>query len=186
MNSTNIVWPELQLTDEERRSVGHYADPDRPGVLPRVSQVTLVDTSMPGEVSVLAVPFVPSGRRTKIHSITFSGDLEFWSVRLEQSSGEQLFGTGLIPVTSLVNLQAMSGLAAGLPSADGENVFLRQPMPAPLRLEPSLQLDGAQGLTVSGICRADKGLGGRSVLNVAFHYWEFPFMGTRFTHKRGA
>jgi len=186
MNSTNIVWPELQLTDEERRSVGHYADQERPGVLPRVSQVTLVDTTLAGEASVLAVPFVPSGRRTKIHSITFSGDLELWAVKLEQSSGEQLFGSGFIPVPSLTNLHGMIGMAGSPDFSVSQVLLTRQPMPAPLRLEPALQLDGAQGLIVTGQFTAPGGGARRSVLNIAFHYWEFPFMGTRSAQKRGA
>lgn len=184
------IWPDLVLTDEEREYCSTYATEERdghpamPGVLGRVyggDSLRLVRTTFPGERDRLTVPLETSGRRTRVKALTVSGDLAYWSIQIRSQSGELYFD-------SLTRVLTLGGAAPGRPAlfapetsvpAGPSLLFLRNGID-PIAFEPNLLLEGTQALVIDGaiapgIVDPDEP-NQRSVLNLAFHVWEFPDM----------
>ncbi len=180
MNLSN-VWPPLRLTAEEQQYCGYYANEQgpqdgRPGVLRRMWPVTLSATLVTGETSVLIAQFVPSGRRTRVFAMTFSGDIEWWTLELKTLSGEILIQRA--PVSTLLNLQTTGGNNASFGFGISE-ATLSRPNNGPLFFDPNIVLTGSQTLTLTGTVEPDTVSlpGERSVLHTVFHVWEFPAWG---------
>jgi len=182
----NIVWPALELTEGEKRYVDHYAHegtPDeegKPGVMRRVYVVQLMRSTFAGEFDVLSQNVGFSGRRIKVFAMMVTGDLFYWSIKLTLLSGETLF-TDFTPVPALFNLPAAVGAAfppdASI-AAGSLPLLTRLATPEPHPFEPHIVIEGTQEIIVEGRCgpgivNPDK-TQERSVLNVAFHVWEYP------------
>lgn len=164
--------PELVLTDAEKAVVGHYPSAQKPGVLDRRYSIRLTDTNIAGEVSKLSDVFIPSGRRVKVYAITFSGDVETWSVNLKLTSGEQLLN-GPTRVAALLNAASTAGTAAA-PDYTVANRLLQRTTYQPFTYDPPLVLEGTQSVTIDGTPLVALTASTRSVLNLCFWVWEFP------------
>lgn len=169
------TWPSLYLTEDEKRFVRTYPDADRPGVLPRVYVLPpLIASNIAGEESRAITRFVPSRRRTRVHSVTFSGDLGNWSVSLRTGSGEVLVESA--QVTALLNGPQLTP-AGFAPDWTAATTLLARVNPGILAFDPNIVLSGSDQLIFEGV---DALFGAtpntRTVLNVAVHVWEFPTM----------
>ncbi len=173
MGST--AWPELLLTDDERQFVRTYPDATHPGVLPRVYPLApLVDSTIAADDRRFVTRFIPSRRRTRVHTITFSGDVGVWAVSIRTGSGELL--SELAPVTALLNGPQLSP-AAFAPDWTAAVDLLARVQPGLLVFDPNIVMSGSDVLIFDGI--AAPGLLGednRTILNIACHVWEFPGM----------
>ncbi len=179
------VWPDPTLTPQEAAGVGLYREVKSdgkviPGIARKVYPFTLIQTSVVGEQSRLSVTYVTSGLRTLLMGMTFSGDVEFWSLSCLTASGETLFATG--PVSALINTPARDGTAA--PSPGGAITMggvvpegLLRPPGRPLTWDPPWLIDGTQALVFNGAPLTAAYVaapGQRGVLNFAMHVWELP------------
>lgn len=187
----HTVFPHPKLTPQEMKGTSLYRRVFKesngnvtvlPGLMRRIYPFTLISTSFPGEQSVLSINYVTSGLPSLMFGMTFSGDIEFWSIRCQTLSGELLFDT--TPVTLLLNLQPRSGTAAVSNAGGSTEVTLDRPMAWPLIWDPPWMVDGSQALQVTGGPTTPAVYPGvapaRGVLNLAFHVWEIPgVQGTR-------
>lgn len=168
--------PELFLTEDERRFVRTYPDGKYPGVLPRVYTLSpLVDTTIAGEEGRAITRFLPSRRRTRVHSVTFSGDIGVWNVSVRTGSGELLVESAA--VTALLNGPQLTG-AAFAPDWTAAVDLLARVQPGILAFDPNVVMSGSDQLLFEGVSALLGSLGenGRAVLNIAVHVWEFPGM----------
>lgn len=172
MSMFTLHLPPLQLTDEERRAVGVYADATRPGVLARYYPLQLVSTAVAGEVSQFVATLKTSGRYTRVYAWTFTGDVEAWSIRMRRTSGELLV-MDYARVTSLTSCAPMAGTAAERDYLWSPLLLARQ-APPPLVWDPAIILDGNETISIDGRCDVAVAAGQRSVLNLCAWVWEFP------------
>jgi len=194
-----IAWPNLQLTELEKSVASYYTTTGedgvtRPGVMRKIYTNTLIKTLVAGEQPVVADRFLPSGRRTRCFAITFSGDVEFWRIQLASLTGEQY--VQILPATGLPTSKVPVGSFTGLPSNPNsqaindlglrDDVLARAPS-RPFIRDPSIVLEGTQGIQIDGDVDGNIVVapGDRSVLNIAFHVWEFPKWGTPLPQGRG-
>lgn len=191
----HTVFPHPKLTPQEMKGTSLYrrvlkdersgAVTILPGLMRRIYPFTLISTNFPGEQSVLSINYVTSGLPSLMFGMTFSGDIEFWSIKCQTLSGELLFDTS--PVSVLLNIEPFSGSAAVTNSGASSMVTLLRPTAWPLIWDPPWMVDGSQALQVSGAPTTPAVYPGgtvedpaRGVLNFAFHVWEVPgVQGTR-------
>lgn len=169
--------PELTLTPEEKRVVGHYPSASLPGVLDRRYSLQLSQSAVAGDTSQPSAVFIPSGRRVKLYAITFSGDVEAWAIMLRLNSGEQLFQNPT-RVTALLNAASTVGTAAQ-PDFTAGSTLLQRSTFQPWTYDPPLVLEGTQSLTVDGTPLVSLATNQRTVLNLCFWVWEFPISQVR-------
>lgn len=180
MRLTN-VWPELELTAEEAQYNAHYANYNgpqdgRPGVLRRTYPIQLSYSNFSGETNKTTVSFIPSGRRTRLFALTFSGDVEWWIINVATQSSERLIDT--TQVSALLNLSQVAGAQARAVFQDSAT-SLQRPNNGPLVFDPNYLLIGSQSIIFTGFVDTDKltAPNSRSVLNIGIHVWEFPMWG---------
>lgn len=177
------VWPSLELTDEERQYVGHYASPAKPGVLRRVYLARLIISTVAGQLQSQPEQSVQfSGRRIRVFALTMSGDLAAWKLTIKNPAGT-LFTTEAASVPALLNYQEDLTTSNMIPqweqSIGSPIAYLSTVGPSPLLFDPNIVIEGTDSLIFSGslgqpwIDRAN-GNPYRAVLNIAVHCWEFP------------
>lgn len=107
-------WPNLELTEYERRFVSHYKTdvemfgPDKkplkdkngkvrmrtlPGVLHRTYKVLLnnqPNATVPGLETIHLSGQVKISRRSRVMGLTFSGDTNLWRLNIETATGEKM------------------------------------------------------------------------------------------------
>lgn len=169
------------MTEEELRYNAPYAnfggpDDGRPGVLRRMYPLQLIGTTFPGETNQTTQNYLPSGRRTRVFALTFSGDVEWWVLSLRSQSGEIFIES--TQVATMLNLARSAGTASSQIFSDSATSLYR-PNSGPYTILPNIVLQGSQTLVVSGGFDAGKipNPNGRTVLNIVFHVWEFPNWG---------
>jgi hypothetical protein len=86
-------WPDLVLTDYERKFCRIYKTKDFPGVLRRVYKIVLnneyavnVDQNLPIERTRGQIQIA---RRSRVFALSFSGNLDFWRLNISNASGTQ-------------------------------------------------------------------------------------------------
>lgn len=176
------VWPLLELTEEEREYVGHYASPAKPGVLRRVYTARLIQSTIAATQSQPTQSVNFSGRRVRVFGMTFSGDLAAWRLTITNPAGT-LFTTANASVPALLGYQEdlttnnmlTSWTFTGAAPVD----YLSTSGPPPMLFDPNIIIEGTDSLIFQGsvgqpwIDRA-QGQPYRAILNVAVHVWEFP------------
>ena len=190
----NCIWPPLQLTEFESQHVGHYAGVRKadgrayPGVFRRAYPLTLTRArNIDGEADQLVANFAPSGRYTRVFALTFSGDVQYWTLKLRTNPGEVLFQSSV--VSTLVNNQNSGAGTAAPPQAAFPGIaFTAQPVP-PLVFEPNVVLPGNANLVFEGdvvpawdfyaqnppvLPPPPPPYPSRAVLHILVHVWEFP------------
>lgn len=170
-------FPDLCLSDEEKRVVGHYPNAQRPGVLPRLYTYQLIASGIAGDTPRLSARLIPSGRRCKLYAMTFSGDLETWSLQPSLTSGEKIF-TAPTRITALLNAASTIGTAAAQDYTE-DSTLLQRTTYQPYTFDPPIILEGTQALTLDGTCLVDLTAAERSVLNICCWCWEFPISAVR-------
>jgi hypothetical protein len=183
MGAFDFVWPALELTEEERAYWSVYRTSTKPGALRRCYALRLVQSAVVGEQSVLSGSVAGSGRKSLVHALTFSGDLQFWNLAISLSTGEKITnnstgGGGYVPVGSLLNMNPVVGMGAPLPSHAvvglGAIQALLNPPGMVFGMDPPIILEGAMPLQFDGQCNLPQDPGDRSVLNITLHVWELP------------
>lgn len=183
MSFIDRAWPELELTADERQWCDYYASADKPGVLRRCQQVTLVFSTFPGEENVQSVKFASSGRRTRVFALTFSGDTFWWGIRLTADAGETFITPTSGPgAATFARIRALQGIAPMSETVGGgesnlDGTVTNQQVAEPLIFDPNIVLEGTQEIRVDGEVFGDPLAGtesGRTLIHVGFHYWEFP------------
>lgn len=182
------TWPDVDLTDYERRWVRLYATTVNgkpyPGVLKRVYPIRL--TSRPqvtaGFPAQRLVDRLQISRRARVFALVFGGDVYAWRLDIRTSGGEGFTsleqGTALPPLVSAMcpgtNYNGLANI--GEPPVADNRQNSRQF--SPLQIEPNWQLDPNTTLDFRGqlIAGLDPGIDQRFLL-IGVHVWEFPGMG---------
>lgn len=176
------VWPNLELTEEEREFVGHYASSSKPGVLRRTYVAKLIQSTVANTISQPSQSVNFSGRRVRIFGLTFSGDLAAWRVTITNPAGS-LFTTADASVPALLGYQedltTNNMLPAWAFTGAAPVDYLSTSAPPPLLFDPNLIIEGTDSLIFNGSVGQpwiDRALGQpyRAILNIAVHCWEFP------------
>ena len=84
-----FTWPNLELTDYERKFVRLYKTKDKPGVLKRVYRRQLTNTALPNKnlPVVKLSEQIQISRRSRVFAICFSGDIGSWRLQITNASG---------------------------------------------------------------------------------------------------
>lgn len=84
-----FTWPNLELTDYERKFVRIYKTKDKPGVLKRVYKARLNDTADPDRnlPRIQLSDQIQISRRSRIFGLCFSGDVGSWRLQVTNASG---------------------------------------------------------------------------------------------------
>lgn len=179
-------WPRCNLSDYERQYTTKYPNPNNNvrGVLRRF---------YPAKLELTSTQQMPSfqfqtARRSKVFGLTFAGDTEYFGIKLQTATGEQLF-SDFMEVSLLTGgyTSGLPGMVAGLLSAINPNLSLLMPSVNPLIFNPAIELSPNQVLTVYG-----KGLTpfnfvpegypplenppSKYRLDMTLHVWEYPGM----------
>lgn len=183
MIQPTIVWPLLELTEEERQHVAHYQSPDKPGVLRRIYTARLIVSTVVGQIQSQPEQSVQfSGRRVRVFGLTMSGDLAAWRLTVKNPAGT-LFTTEAASVPSLLGYQEdltdTNMIAQWAFTGINPNDYLSIVAPPPLLFDPNIVIEGTDSLIFSGSLGqpwVDRAFGQpyRAVLNIAVHCWEFP------------
>jgi hypothetical protein len=173
-------WPELDLTDYERKFVSYYKHYDnktqtmKPGVLKRVYKVVLNDVAVGTSNDFNAVHTIGSvqiARRTRVFGLRFIGDVDSYLVNIRTATGESYTNgpclvSALCPGT-LYNIQAN----IGTPPTPATQVYHHGM--STLIIEPNWELQPNQTLLFEGSLPADVTT---KFLKIGIHVWEFPGM----------
>jgi len=200
-----FVWPNLELTEYERKFVRIYKTKDRPGVLRRTYKVVLND---PAQVNsnlpiVQTTGQIQIARRSRVFGMSFSGNTDSWRLNISNASGTlytvKTPRTGLDPIVSsmtpgtLNNAAALGGLAPPLtaapsdgigPNLENSQVLTNNKQPCPFIIEPNWLLLPNETLIFNGTPLhvnyrpVSTTFTPNLVLNIVIHVWEFPVMGT--------
>ena len=185
LKDLNIGWPPLFLTEDESKYVATYATkfPDgtrKPGVLRRsYAGKLVVPTNLPNERQQLSYQFRASGRYTRLFAVTFSGNVDFWRIKLTTTPGEVLVDEA--PVNALLNVPSYAGRSANLAMNGGNPATVLLQGSGLLYFEPNVVLEGTSAIDFEGFLDSswisslvqptDQA---RAVLNIGVHVWEFP------------
>lgn len=178
-----IVWPGLELTDEEREHVAHYQSPTKPGVLRRIYTARLIISTVAGQLQSQPEQSVNfSGRRVRVFGLTMSGDLAAWKLTIKNPAGT-LFTTTDASVPSLLGYQEDLTTANMIPqwetSLGSPIAYLSASGAPPVLFDPNIIIEGTDSMIFSGSLGqpwVDRAQGNpyRAILNIAVHCWEFP------------
>ncbi len=176
------AWPELELTDYERKFVSYYKHFDnktktmKPGVLKRVYQCVLNDTAVTTSADFATVHTsgqLQIARRSRIHKLMFMGDLSAWKINIHTATGEQ-YTNGMTMVSAMVpgalyNAAANIGNPVVTASGLGNYPFAI----GGVAIDPNWELLPNQTLVFDGEL-----ISGQSTrfLKIGIHVWEFPGM----------
>jgi hypothetical protein len=179
-----FFWPNLELTEYEKRFVGMYKTDEKPGVLRRSYKVLLNSQpfpTVPGLETVHLEGAIQIARRSRVFALTFAGDVHAWHLSIATASGETLtpqFAGGPVPmVSSLAPGQMWNVLATDF-NAPSNNLALNDTVSGqiaqnmlPMLVEPNWELSPNEQLIFRG---TNETLG--LVLEIGVHAWEFPGM----------
>lgn len=184
LKDLNIGWPPLFLTEDESQYVATYATkfPDgtrKPGVLRRsYGGKLVVPTNLPNERQQLSYQFRASGRFTRLFAVTFSGNVDFWRIKMTTVPGEVLVDEA--PINALLNVPSYAGRSANLPYNNGNPATVFFQGSGLLYFEPNVVLEGTSAIDFDGTLDSSwtsvlqPGDQARAVLNIGVHVWEFP------------
>lgn len=180
-------WSELELTEYERRFVRHYQHTDEkgktyPGVLRRTYPLFLTNQAIP-EINILQARFserLQISRRARVFGLTFSGNLDQWSINLKKTTGET-FNPGIngLPDIAIPNTLQMStnyfkfSLIGEAPIGSNAEVYESR---LPFIMEPNIELWPNTTLIFEGQPYDLEQQPPRRVLAIGVHVWEFPGM----------
>lgn len=174
-------WPELELTDYERKFVGYYKKWDektksfKPGVLKRVYKTVLNDAAVSTSNDFSSINLTGSiqiARRTRVFALKFIGDVHAWKVTIRTATGEQ-FTNGACLVSALCPGTYYNQLAnVGIPPTPSASGPYHYGM-GKLVIDPNWELQPNQTLIFDGEL-----VSGASTkfLKIGVHVWEFPGM----------
>ena len=181
-----FAWPEIDLTDYERKFVRTYKTDKYPGVLKRVYQADLYTAI--GQEPLYTTPRystqIQIARRSRVFCLLFTGDIHAWELEITNASGTLYTMRDVInnapPVVSSMipgtyyNRRAQIGEP---PAVD--NTQLQQTS-YPLLIEPNWVLLPNETLIFNGaLTGAAEGEEDEAyLLSIGIHVWEFPKMGT--------
>ena len=172
------AWPNLQLTDYERKFVRVYKTAQFPGVLKRVYKVGLYQRGETVDLPGFERPItrisgqVQIARRSRIFGLTFSGNLDSWRLQITNASGtlytirdprrnQDPVVTSMVPC-SLFNAAALGGVVPPLdagappisPGIGPNSITSRQfapiQQPSPLIIDPNWVLMPNETLIFNG------------------------------------
>jgi len=181
-----FTWPEVDLTEYERKFVRTYKTPKYPGVLKRVYQAQLY-TAVSQEPLYTTPRFsdqIQISRRSRVFCLLFTGDIDAWELQITSASGVLYTLSDVVNAAPPVVSSMIPGTyynrraQIGAPPAP-DNTQLQQTS-YPLLIEPNwvllpnetLIFNGA--LTGSAAGEEDQ----TYLLTIGVHVWEFPKMGT--------
>ena len=119
-------WPNIQLTEYEKKFVSMYKASGKPGVLRRVYRVQLASQAQPDNniPAVALTGKIQIARRSRIFGMTFTGNLDGWRLSVRNTNGTLYTNptprTNLFPVVSSLvagsyaNAAALGGLTQPL------------------------------------------------------------------------
>ncbi len=187
-----FLWPELDLTDAERKYVGYYATPEKPGVLRRTYKIVLANRAIPlaGILQPALIQNLQISRRARVFGLTFAGDVSCWWLEIKTASGEQYTPPNTLaaqlgnPPGCLVSSMLPGtpwNVAAVVGAYPGVGFEGQQYQAGPLILEPNGVLVPNETLIFSGTPQLPP-LAVPPVtvaLEIGIHVWEFPNMAGR-------
>lgn len=198
------AWPDLQLTEYERKFVRIYKNGDKPGVLRRTYIRTLNDTANINQnLPIIRLSDqLQISRRSRIFGLTFTGNLDSWRLSIANASGTQYTTktprTQRDPVVSSMvpsiqnNANSLGGLTPPIgvavspgigPNVEVTPLWRSQFQLAPLIIDPNWLLMPNETLIFTGTPIPISYQVGEEevtqplILNIAIHVWEFPGMG---------
>lgn len=201
-----FTWPNLELSDYERKFVRIYKDGNKPGVLRRTYKVVLNSPAQPSKnlpVEQLGGQ-IQIARRARVFALTFSGNTDSWRLNITNASGttytvkdprkhQDPIVSCMVPgntsnAVSLGNLTPpLTGAASdGVgPSLEDSSLFSNQSQPFPLLIDPNWVLMPNETLIFNGtpipvtvFTSGDQTITPPLTLTIGIHVWEFPVMGT--------
>jgi len=193
-----FVWPNLHLTDYEKRFVAAYstpaipaskdgktpAVPGKPGVLRRMYKVILNNTAhatVPELQNIHLTGGVQISRASRVFALTFSGDCHAWRLRISLASGTDFtpkFAGGDYPMVSTLSPGASWNLDSTNMAQPGNLTINAVPtrqiamQQMPMLIDPNWELDQNETLIFEGEAQTDAAL----ILEIGVHVWEFPGM----------
>lgn len=201
------IWPEVDLTDYERKYVRTYKTVTSrrnentgkeekvvmPGVLKRVYTKFLIN--IPDGEQFLAPVFEESikiSRRARIFGLVFSGDIFAWSIRLQNSAGT------LYTINTAPNSDNRILVSSMVPGAN-YNIFAQVNVPPtgvdlqlgsqsfPIIIEPNWELMQNDTFIINGLCHYSSSgeSATRGILGITAHVWEFPGMDASTAERLG-
>lgn len=200
-----FAWPNLELTDYEKKFVRVYGDGKYPGVLRRVYELffnTVADPLTPGLDQIVTSGKIQIARRSRVFGLQFGGNLGSWRLNISTASGEQFTprqtGADGPPVVSsmisgsywnqLSSLKDQFVANAALPPNGPTNLMGSTQMGA-LLIDPNWVLKPNEILQFEGTPLPNVGTvpvgNNQKLLSIVVHVWEFPNMDGR-TKRMGA
>ena len=200
-----FTWPNLELSDYERKFVRIYKDGNKPGVLRRTYKVVLNSPAQPNKnlpVEQLGGQ-IQIARRSRVFALTFSGNTDSWRLKITNASGttytvqdprqhQDPIVSSMVPGNTS-NAVSLGGLATPLtglnsdgvgPDLQDFNIFQDQNQPFPLLLDPNWVLMPNETLIFNGtpipvsVVINKQTVVPPLTLTISIHVWEFPVMGT--------
>jgi hypothetical protein len=196
-----FFWPNLELTEYEKRFVSPYKTADKPGVLRRTYKVLLNSypiSDVPGLENPHLEGSVQIARRSRIFGLTFGGDVQHWRLGISTASGETFtprFAGGLDPMVSAmtpgsmwhINATDMNGpIPIPIPTGGGSEgerkAYLYSQYILPLIIEPNWELSPNEQLIFRGsvpplpYIPIEGEIVPTAILEIGVHVWEFPGM----------
>lgn len=175
-------WPEIELTDYERKFVRPYPTAQHAGVLKRVYEVQLTSVAQPASdlPNIQLTDQIQIARRSRVFELIFTGDLASWHLDIETASGERFTPRQTAnPNAPLVSAMAPGTLYDGLANIGEPPVAgaQQQTWTTRLAIEPNWELTPNETLIFTGALIAGLTVGvDQRFLAVGVHVWEFPGM----------
>ena len=181
-----FTWPEIDLTDYERKFVRTYKTDQYPGVLKRVYQAVLY-TGIAQEPLYTNPRFsdqIQISRRARVFGLLFGGDIDAWELQITNASGTLYTLSDVVtaapPVVSSMIPGTLYNRRAqiGAPPANADTQL--QMISYPLLIEPNWVLLPNETLIFNGALTgsAEGDTDSTYLLTIGIHVWEFPKMGT--------
>jgi hypothetical protein len=201
-------WPNIELTDYERKFVRIYKTKDKPGVLNRRYKITLNSQAAPDQnlPVVKTSGQIQIARRSRVYGLSFIGNTDRWRLSISTASGTQYTNKSprgqLDPIVSslvpgnynnalslggLVPPLAPAGISPGIGPALGyeaNGLLVQGFQPFPLIIDPNWLLMPNETLIFSGtpvdvpLLFNQQTITPMLTLTIIAHVWEFPVMGT--------
>lgn len=181
-----FAWPEVDLTDYERKFVRTYKTEKYPGVLKRVYQAQIY-TGINQEPLYTTPRFsdqIQISRRSRVFCLLFTGDIDAWELQITNASGTLYTLSDIVNAAPPVVSSMIPGTyynrrsQLGAPPA-AANTQLQQTS-YPLLIEPNWVLLPNETLIFNGALTgsAEGSEDETFLLTIGVHVWEFPKMGT--------
>jgi len=181
-----FTWPEVELTDYERKFVRTYKTPKYPGVLKRVYEASLY-TAIAQEPLYTRPRFseqIQISRRARVFALLFTGDIDAWELEITNASGTLYTMRDVInnapPVVSSMVPGTLYNRRAQIGSPPAAANTQLQMVSYPLLIDPNWVLLPNETLIFNGALTGSAAGDTDStyLLSIGIHVWEFPKMGT--------